>query len=132
MSFKHPFGWNQNSLRGRFQPEGLTGRRVGSTSRRPLPAKNPGYMLSALAPVLVDRLWPVGPAPRKVVWIGTMSSAVNVKNRNLNDPAYITKIRARPANGVYSTERPYRIWSLLMLETWCRIFIDNRGELILN
>jgi len=43
-------GWNQFSPRRRLIP----------TSRRPLLAKEPGYMLSTTAPVFIDRLQPVG------------------------------------------------------------------------
>ena len=47
MSFRRPFGWNHFSPRRRLV--------YASTSRRPLLAKDPGYMLSTPAPVFIDR-----------------------------------------------------------------------------
>lgn len=55
-------------------------------------------------------------------------SASDVKERDLFDPDYIENISKRPKNGIYTTEQIYRIWSILLVEIWARIYIDARGE----
>jgi asparagine synthase (glutamine-hydrolysing) len=47
--------------------------------------------------------------------------------RGFFDPAYIAKLRHRPAGRPYSQERAYRLWSLLLTEFWARRFLDQRG-----
>lgn len=54
-------------------------------------------------------------------------SAASVKERNLVAPEYIKTISKRPGSGLYSTEQIYRIWSILLVEIWARIYIDARG-----
>ena len=54
-------------------------------------------------------------------------SAADVRKRNLFTPEYVVNICRRPKNGLYSTEQIYRIWSILLVEIWARIFIDARG-----
>jgi asparagine synthase (glutamine-hydrolysing) len=50
-----------------------------------------------------------------------------VRRRGLIDPAYLADLRRRPARSAYSTERLYRLWTLVSLEIWCRQFLDARG-----
>jgi asparagine synthase (glutamine-hydrolysing) len=50
-----------------------------------------------------------------------------IRERGLFSPAYVSKLRRRPAEKPYSQERAYRLWSLLLLEMWSRIYLDRRG-----
>jgi asparagine synthase (glutamine-hydrolysing) len=56
-------------------------------------------------------------------------SAESVQKRRLIDPAYVVTIKKPSPDGIYSTEQLYRIWSLLMLELWSRIYLDSRGDM---
>jgi asparagine synthase (glutamine-hydrolysing) len=47
--------------------------------------------------------------------------------RGFFDPAYVARLRRRPAGRPYSQERAYRLWSLLLTEYWARLFLDQRG-----
>jgi asparagine synthase (glutamine-hydrolysing) len=51
-----------------------------------------------------------------------------VTSRGLFEQDYVSRIRIRPRGGVYTTEQIYRLWSLLLVEVWCRLFIDGRGK----
>jgi asparagine synthase (glutamine-hydrolysing) len=51
-----------------------------------------------------------------------------VLNRGLFDPHYIADLRHRSGRTPYSQERAYRLWSLLLAEMWCRIYLDARGS----
>ncbi len=51
-----------------------------------------------------------------------------VLERGLFDPHYIAGLRRRPGSKPYSQERAYRIWSLLLAEMWCRMYLDARGS----
>ncbi|MFL5003156.1 MAG: hypothetical protein ACJ8DY_22480, partial [Xanthobacteraceae bacterium] len=48
-------------------------------------------------------------------------------DRGLVDPAYVERLRRRRAGRPYPTERLYRLWSLVLLELWLRLFVDRRG-----
>jgi asparagine synthase (glutamine-hydrolysing) len=50
-----------------------------------------------------------------------------VDERGLFEPSYVEALRHRPANQPYSQERVYRLWSLLLTEMWCRMYLDRRG-----
>jgi asparagine synthase (glutamine-hydrolysing) len=54
-------------------------------------------------------------------------SSADVRNRRLVDPAYVRKIRRRPASGIYAGDQLSRLWMLISSEMWCRTFVDNRG-----
>jgi asparagine synthetase B (glutamine-hydrolysing) len=51
----------------------------------------------------------------------------DVSERGLIDPGYVTGIRQRPKDGIYSGDQLSRLWMLITTELWCRTFIDNRG-----
>jgi asparagine synthase (glutamine-hydrolysing) len=51
-----------------------------------------------------------------------------VLDRGLFDPRYIAALRQRPPRKPYSRERVYRLWSLLLIELWSRMYLDRRGE----
>ncbi|HKH84535.1 MAG TPA: asparagine synthase-related protein, partial [Gemmatimonadales bacterium] len=50
-----------------------------------------------------------------------------VRERGLFEPSFIAALRARPADKPYSQERGYRLWSLLLMEMWSRMYLDARG-----
>jgi asparagine synthase (glutamine-hydrolysing) len=50
-----------------------------------------------------------------------------VIERGLFDPDYIDRLRNRPADRPYSQERVYRLWSLILMEMWSRMYLDARG-----
>jgi asparagine synthase (glutamine-hydrolysing) len=50
-----------------------------------------------------------------------------VLERGLFDPAYIESLRSRPKDKPYSQERVYRLWSLILIEMWSRMYLDARG-----
>jgi asparagine synthase (glutamine-hydrolysing) len=47
--------------------------------------------------------------------------------RGLIPPSYVERLRHRSGRAVYTMERMYRLLSLLLLELWCRLFLDGRG-----
>jgi asparagine synthase (glutamine-hydrolysing) len=47
--------------------------------------------------------------------------------RGLLEPGYVAALRRRTAGTPYSQERAYRLWSMLLLEMWCRMYLDRRG-----
>jgi asparagine synthase (glutamine-hydrolysing) len=51
-----------------------------------------------------------------------------LQERGLFSPAYLGDLRRRAAGKPYSQERAYRLWSLLLLEMWSRIYLDGRGD----
>ncbi len=55
-------------------------------------------------------------------------SPADVLARGLIDPAYVGAVIRRTPEQAYSSERAYRIWSLIMTELWCRAFLDERGR----
>jgi asparagine synthase (glutamine-hydrolysing) len=50
-----------------------------------------------------------------------------VLEHGLFNPEYIGRLRSRPADKPYSQERVYRLWSLLLMEMWSRMYLDARG-----
>jgi asparagine synthase (glutamine-hydrolysing) len=52
----------------------------------------------------------------------------HVRSRGLIDPAYVDWLRKRPANGIYQGDQLTRLWMLIIIEVWCRSFLDQRGE----
>lgn len=54
------------------------------------------------------------------------SSAVS--SRGLFEPNYVDRLLRRSATEAYSTERAYRLWSLILTEVWCRQYLDQRGR----
>ncbi len=51
-----------------------------------------------------------------------------VLERGLFEPAYVTGILRRGGGQPYGAERSRRIWSLLLLESWARSFLDRKGS----
>jgi asparagine synthase (glutamine-hydrolysing) len=51
-----------------------------------------------------------------------------INRRNLFDSAYVKSVIKRKKNGLFTTEQIYRIWSMLLVEIWARIYIDARGD----
>jgi asparagine synthase (glutamine-hydrolysing) len=51
-----------------------------------------------------------------------------VKERGLFEYDCISKLKSRRKNGFYTMEEFYNLWSLILIEMWCRIYIDNRGD----
>jgi asparagine synthase (glutamine-hydrolysing) len=51
-----------------------------------------------------------------------------VRERGLFTPTYVTALRGRARSKPYSQERAYRVWSLLLLEMWSRMYLDDRGR----
>jgi asparagine synthase (glutamine-hydrolysing) len=50
-----------------------------------------------------------------------------VSSRRLFERAYVEQLRRRNGCNAYSTERAYRLWSLILTEIWCRLYLDKRG-----
>jgi asparagine synthase (glutamine-hydrolysing) len=50
-----------------------------------------------------------------------------VKERGFFESKYVSRLKFRPRKGLYAMEEFYNLWSLILIEMWCRIFIDNRG-----
>lgn len=55
-------------------------------------------------------------------------SADAVKARGIVAPHYVRRLRDRDPDQPYSSERLYRLWTLVCLELWQRQFIDHRGR----
>lgn len=55
-----------------------------------------------------------------------LSPAV-LASRGLFEADYVDRLRRRAPGTAYPTLRLYRLWSLLLTEIWCRLFIDGRG-----
>lgn len=55
-------------------------------------------------------------------------SSNDIKKRNLFSNDYIQNVVKMPKSGIYSTEQIYRIWSILFVEIWARIYLDARGN----
>jgi asparagine synthase (glutamine-hydrolysing) len=51
-----------------------------------------------------------------------------VLERGLFAPSYVNALRRRPPGKPYSQERAYRVWSLLLIEMWSRMYLDGRGN----
>jgi asparagine synthase (glutamine-hydrolysing) len=51
-----------------------------------------------------------------------------VSARGMFDPAQVESVRRRRGGAPYSREQLFTLWSLLITETWARLFIDGRGE----
>lgn len=47
--------------------------------------------------------------------------------RGLFEPGYVQTLRRRAAGAPYSQERAYRLWSMLLMEMWSRMYLDRRG-----
>jgi len=47
--------------------------------------------------------------------------------RGLIPASYVERLRRRSGRAVYTMEQIYRLLSLLLLELWCRLFLDGRG-----
>ena len=54
-------------------------------------------------------------------------SRQSVVDRGLFEVAYVERLRNRPSGKPYSKERVYRLWSLLLMELWSRMYLDDRG-----
>jgi asparagine synthase (glutamine-hydrolysing) len=54
-------------------------------------------------------------------------SPAAVLHRGIFNPAYVTRLRRRAASAPYPEEQLYRLWTMLLIELWFRIFIDQRG-----
>ncbi|HEX6011495.1 MAG TPA: asparagine synthetase B [Geminicoccaceae bacterium] len=50
-----------------------------------------------------------------------------VRRRGLIDPACAARVRRHAERGTLDAQRFNRLWSLLLLELWCRLFLDRRG-----
>jgi asparagine synthase (glutamine-hydrolysing) len=55
-------------------------------------------------------------------------SVEDVACRGLVAPAYVYKLRQRPADGIYKGDQLTRLWMLVCAELWCRTFVDHRGQ----
>ncbi|MEO6055640.1 MAG: asparagine synthase-related protein [Gemmatimonadales bacterium] len=47
--------------------------------------------------------------------------------RGLFEPGYMSRLRRRGRGKPYSQERAYRLWSMLLMEMWSRMYLDRRG-----
>jgi hypothetical protein len=47
--------------------------------------------------------------------------------RGIFDPGYVEALRRREVGKPYAQERAYRLWSMLLMEMWCRMYLDRRG-----
>lgn len=52
-----------------------------------------------------------------------------LRERGLVESSYVDALRRRARGEPYPTQRLYRLWTLIQLELWCRIFLDCRGAL---
>jgi asparagine synthase (glutamine-hydrolysing) len=50
-----------------------------------------------------------------------------VKARGLFQPSYVADLRRRAPGKPYAQERAYRLWTLLLMEMWARMYLDRRG-----
>lgn len=50
-----------------------------------------------------------------------------VRSRGIFEPEYVEAMRQKPKSSTYGSEQMYRLWSLLLTEIWCRLFLDARG-----
>jgi asparagine synthase (glutamine-hydrolysing) len=50
-----------------------------------------------------------------------------VKARGLFQPSYVADLRRRAPGKPYAQERAYRLWSLLLMEMWARMYLDRHG-----
>jgi asparagine synthase (glutamine-hydrolysing) len=50
-----------------------------------------------------------------------------VKARGLFQSSYVADLRRRAPGKPYAQERAYRLWSLLLMEMWARMYLDRRG-----
>jgi asparagine synthase (glutamine-hydrolysing) len=50
-----------------------------------------------------------------------------VRRRGLIDPAYAARVRRHAERGTLDAQHFNRLWSLLLLELWCSLFLDRRG-----
>ena len=55
-------------------------------------------------------------------------SPAGVRQRGLLDPAYVAAMLRRDKGRTYGAARSGRIWSLLLMEIWARIFLDRTGS----
>ena len=47
--------------------------------------------------------------------------------RGLFEPGYVETLRRREPGTPYTQERAYRLWSMLLMEMWSRMYLDRRG-----
>jgi asparagine synthase (glutamine-hydrolysing) len=47
--------------------------------------------------------------------------------RGIFEPGYVETLRRRAPGTPYKQERAYRLWSMLLLEMWSRMYLDRRG-----
>jgi asparagine synthase (glutamine-hydrolysing) len=52
----------------------------------------------------------------------------SVSSRGLFEAGYVERLLQRPAGSAYATERAYRIWTMVLTEVWCQLFLDRRGQ----
>jgi asparagine synthase (glutamine-hydrolysing) len=58
----------------------------------------------------------------------TLLSRAMVVERGLFEPNSVDRILFRKSARPYAQEQFHRIWSLLLTELWCRIYLDSRGR----
>lgn len=58
---------------------------------------------------------------------GELLDVPSVRARALFEPAYVEALRRRRPGTPYAQERAYRLWSLLLMELWSRMYLDRRG-----
>jgi asparagine synthase (glutamine-hydrolysing) len=52
----------------------------------------------------------------------------DVVARDLFEPADVARIRRRPPRAAYPEAQAHRLWTLIVTELWCRLFLDARGR----
>lgn len=93
----------------------------------------------ALAPFVPDEIRNRGKSIQRARRDTALSDAIDslassllvaeaVKSRGLIGPDYIAEIRKRPADGIYRGHQLTRLWMLIIIEIWCRTFLDQRGD----
>lgn len=49
------------------------------------------------------------------------------ESHGLFERSYVQNLLRRTPRQPYSTQRAYRIWSIVMTQIWCRLFLERRG-----
>jgi asparagine synthase (glutamine-hydrolysing) len=63
---------------------------------------------------------------KMVVELGDLE---HIREHNLVAPGYLKQLLARISGKAYTTERVYRLWTLLSTEIWLRQFLNGHGRL---
>ena len=93
----------------------------------------------ALAPFVPDEIRNRGKSIQRAKRDTALSDAVDalaarllspedVEHRRLIEPSYVAQLRQRPADGIYRGDQLTRLWMLVIIELWCRTFVDTRGK----